>query len=379
MKVRTLFLGILVADILVSIANGQALPCGCADKADLLDQLNRSNAALNEIAQLQKTIPAGASINQKASEPNASKTWKEVISDTLDKAVNPVADSGARHGPAYADPTCQQINKGETACLRAFVERVKLPRQRVCEFEMKSGDVGSYMRVVSDMFNAEIAEVLKLLRPLQKSCLKDWFGTITYNETRSLSSNDRTSSGTAVASTDTIIRSGAIKLNGDPDTQVGSWQVGGRHTETKDSSGMRACTGGLKTANANTPYETHYREEFDRSGSSVGNLKVNIGEPSENSIGIDFQLPEIKVLMNGNRSDVRTSGCPNDNLSKTEPIVMDTIFDPQRYSFDATFFPGDLQKISGTGAQDMLPPIKNDKMSMSNTIRVTYNLYRFVK
>ena len=163
---------------------------------------------------------------------------------------------------------------------------------------------------------------------------------------------------------DTMTRSGRIMVNGDP-RPFSTWEVEGKYVYNKTGSSWSYCTAYDRKTNKQTPYSTTHRNEIDKTGTQPANIGLNIGEPENNRVSIEFDVPPIKVLNKGNTTNIRQDGCPGGSLNEVVPFNAETVYDASHYTSPtgAPYFKADPEKISGSEIKD-------------GTIKVTYNLYR---
>ena len=385
MKVHA-FIGFLLCSIFVSVATSELIaqnpPCGCEDKADLLNQLNRANAAMYKIQHYLNTLKLDAYVNE-IKDAETTLTLEKAINHLINREMQSVEDKNARKMSFTLDPnSCATTGSADSACLKLVLDKIAKFQQDLCLYDkkMEKGGfvtVGEYLLKFSEMYKIEIAEILKLLRGLPARCRPgDWFGMIRYTELREMNTKE-SAKGREEASQDTLKRTGMISLTGIEGNPFSSWQAGGKHKETKDTKGTMYCTASDRWAKKETPYETHFIVEFDRNGTTSLNMQVEIGDLEEgNLVPIGFQIPSMKVMMIGKTTDTRNSGCPGDNINNNIPLSTDTVFESSRFNFKGRYFSGDPEKISGSETIDQIPAVKTDKLTMSNTVQISYNLYK---
>jgi hypothetical protein len=395
MKVRAFLIGFFLCGIFVSIATSELIaqnpPCGCPDKVDLLEQLKIADAALNKIAELQKNLNPNDHLNEIEPEPNPTRqTKKNSIDNTLSYAVGQVKDKNwGIHLVRANEISCTGEFQTGTPCLTSLFQNMAKVQAEICLDNKKKFNVGkggssfevmtvaAYLSSRSEYYRRAVSEILKLLRSLPPSCRPgDWFGMIRYTETREMNTKD-SGKGREETSQDTLTRTGMISLTGTDPNASSSWQAGGKHKETKDTQGTMYCTASDRWAKKETGYETHFKVEFDRNGATALSMEVAIGDVEEgNLVPIGFQIPSMKVMMTGKTTDTRNSGCPGDDINNIIPLSTDTVFDSQQFNFKARYLSGDPERISGSETIDVVPVIKSDKLTMSNTVQVSYSLYK---
>jgi hypothetical protein len=396
MKVRAFVIGFLLCGIFVSIAtsegSAQNPPCGCEDKADLLEQLKIADAALAKIAELQKTFKLTDQLNELEPEPNPGRqTKKNSIDQALSGAVGQVKGKNwGVHLVRANEITCTGEFQPGTPCLVSLFRNLAQVQAEICFSDKKKYNVGKggsslevmtvggYLSSRSEYYRRAVSEILRLLRALPSKCVPgDWFGMIRYTELREMNTKE-SAKGREESSQDTLTRSGTITLTGTAEgNPFSSWEAGGKHKETKDTTGTMFCTASDRWAKKETPYETHFKVEFERNGATSLNMEVAIGEVEEgNLVLISFQIPRMNVMMTGKTTDTRTSGCPGDNINNNIPLSTDTVFESSRFNFKGRYFSGDPEKISGSETIDEIPAVKTDRLTMSNTVQVSYSLYK---
>jgi hypothetical protein len=363
-------------------------PCKCPDVPDLINEFNKANAALDEIQRQEKMIKGNYRVRDFTL---GSHPALQAIKDAMSLAE----DKNAKNASGWTDGvTCQAKVNAKSDCLESLIEQREAITEEYCKAFFKSKppgtsdhadmyymlDIQSYLKEQKEAYSSEVKAILKLLYELRKTCpLNDWFGTISYTRTMQNEYFNKTSSGQEQKSIDTRTINGTIRFTGVSGEPFSTWEVGGKHLETAESQGMRPCTGGLATAKNEGHYEKKYRQELDVTGAEALKTTVNIGEPEEGSkIGIGFKVPEIKVKLSGQTTSSDKSGCPqpNGDSESTTPRNDETRFDSQNVNFTGDFFIGNPEKISGSVTINNLPPIKNDKITMSDTTVITYRLYR---
>lgn len=118
--------------------------------------------------------------------------------------------------------------------------------------------------------------------------------------------------------------------------------------------------------------------EINKSGGGSLPIEVNFNEPDEDSkIEISFRIPDVEVRGDGQSTSSRESGCPNDDVNETNPIINPNFnLNSEPLIFKGAYFKGDPEKISGSETINFLPPFKNDFMTMTHTVQVNCTLYK---
>lgn len=350
-------------------------PCKCEDKADLLNQLQMANAALNKIQQYLKTVKPTEMVNDFASAPNPTGITKRVrVFDAIAEEMRSVEQKDA-HAMIFIidNETCKVTSAADTPCLKSLIDQTLLIKQELTCERGKNGSLSDYLRGLSEVYNYEIAQILKRLSVLPKSCRPDnWFGTIRYSYFRKDYNKDE-KPGIVHTIEDILTIDGIIRLDGFFAYEYpSSWEAGGKYVENKESNGMRPCIGGLKPGKADTQYQTKFIFKWDKSGSKVKDTEVTIGEPDEGSkIPIGFRIPEITVKTSGYKKGSSTSGCPKPNGDfdgPPEPWDIEFPLDSQKINFIGSYFLGNPEKISGSETLES---------GKTGTVVVTYSLYKF--
>jgi hypothetical protein len=362
----TLTIVLLIAPVTLRAQGGQSGPCSCADKADLIDQLNKASAAMNTISNLLQTLSSQNELVETiptAGNPN-KMSWKEIID-----AV--VYQSGYLVSDASTSKSCEFKALETTACMKSLSAKLAPYRKDLCT--VFKFTVGQYLLKLSEIYRKDIAEILARLSAVEKKCRPtSWFGTIRYSFVQS----DQSTTNRPPAETHTIEDSlkidGIIRLDGDYALEYPSnWESGGKYDENKISNGPRPCTGGLATAKMDGNYKTTYIFRLDKSAPPLSkNTEVAIGEPDQGKIPIGFWRPKFTLNAVGFIRRSYTSDCPTHDGEydgPSEPYAMEIPLDAERINFDASYFPGSPEKISGTSI------IESGK---TVNVKVTYNLYK---
>ncbi len=371
------------------IAQPAAGPCKCEDKADLINQLNMANAALNTIQQYLMTTKKTDLVNEIAPAPNSTGVTKGAnVINAINQAISSVHQTGAHAGSVTTSTiTCESKAEADTSCLKSLYELYGADRRDFCQREKVKQKLGEnddimnflplndYLFSLRDAYSHLIKEILNRLNAMPKSCrFNSWFGTIRYSYTRKdHKDQDRPQYNETHSFDDTLTLDGIIRLDGDYSFEYpSSWQVGGKNEEKKHSSGMLSCKGGLKQEGDKHKYETDFIFTWDKSGSKVGNTEVNIGELFETGkIPIQFKIPEITMTTNGYSKSSSKSDCPKPNGDfdgPPEPWNITIPLGSQKIPFNGSYLPGNPEKISGS---DTIESGKTD------TAVVIYNLYKF--
>jgi len=200
--------------IVPAALKAQTSPCSCKDKADLINQLNKTSAALNKLQQYLTTLKPTDMTDEIPSSPMDNKlTWKQIIDAAAYDAGYYVEDTNAGIMAVMIDSvTCGSTISAGTPCLRSLAEKISKFRESDCRIlknPKRSQIALNYVMSLSDTYRLEIAEIIKYLRALPKGCINDWFGLITYNET---TTNNSTIGNTTVE--DNMTRTGRMSLNG---------------------------------------------------------------------------------------------------------------------------------------------------------------------
>lgn len=380
LKVFVLSIAFLIFPVAV---NAQAGPCSCKDRSDLVNQLNRANAAMSTAQYFRQAM--GEHLSRHISEildgPNPENTtYKEMIDADISDDVNIVDDSKA--GGVYIKTdgsTCEPTVSATSACLKSLGEKIAPAHKSLCE-RRKSGmgngrlTVDVYLGGLIDLYNAEIAAISNLLKSIQKTCaFDDWIGTIRYSLVQRNSSKNQ-KPGVTESVEDTLNIDGMIRLNGKYPLNYwkypSSWEATGKYDENKESNGPRACKGGVRTAVLDGRYQTKHVFKWDKNGQTSEDTEVSIGEvQAGNKVPIEFRIPKIILKTSGHSNDSYTSTCPKPNGDFDGPAVpwnVEIPLDSQKVSFVGSYFPGNPEKISGSSTLE----------SGKTTVIVTYNLYK---
>lgn len=362
--------GLVVIFLVASVAISAQGPCACKDKADLINQLNRANAALNTVEFYLKTANPSDMTNEIPDWPADNKeTWKEILNGAISQASLDVDNSNAQVMIIKTDSSTCEPTVTAGACLKSIADKSAPAHKEVCMLEKnpRSGGgiaVEHYLRKMTEVYRAEIAEILKTLRALPKECkIFDWFGSITYIE--STAENFVMDEGKTTVE-NTMIRRGRILVNGDP-RPFSSWEVTGKYSYVKTGSSYSYCTATDRRSDKRTPYETSWRQEWDKTGSQPANIEVSIGEPEENRVPVSFAVPPIKMANKGGTTDSRKDGCPKASFNNYTPFNANIDLSASPVNSSAPYFKADPEKLSGSETKDI----------PSGTITVTFNLYRF--
>jgi len=370
---------VLLAAIAVA---AQAGPCSCKDKADLINQLNRANAAYSSVKYLQLAMGDHNKrpVNELLDGENPGNlNYKDVIDQELSDDVNAVNDPKAGTILIKTDAsTCEPTVSASTACLKSIAEKLAPRRKEFCIKQRDSFTTGNPMRVstyldfLDQWYKTELAEIAARLSALQKSCRPtDWIGTIKYSfDSRNFNKNEKP--GAVETIEDTLTIAGIIKLNGDYALEYpSSWEAGGKYEENKESKGSRPCKGGLATAKLDGQYQTNHIFKWNKNGQISRNTDVSIGDVQEgNKVSIDFRIPKIVMKTSGSSKDSYVSNCPKPNGDfDGPPTPWDVEFplDSQMINFVGSYFPGNPDKISGSATLES---------GKTGTVIVTYNLFK---
>lgn len=364
--------------------NAQAGPCACKDKADLINQLNKSSAALNAIQQYLKTTKPTDMTNEIPATPANNKlTWKEIINGAIYQAGLDVDDANAQAMIIKTDSSSCGVTTAGTQCLKSIADKSSILHEVACLFEKnpKSGgvvDVPNYLRKVSDAYRAEVAEILNRLKALQKTCkLDDWIGTIQYSfVSRAFNKNEKP--GVVETIEDTLTINGIIRLKGEYPLNYwkypSSWEATGKYDEFKETKDTLPCKGGLATAKLDGKVQSKHIFKWDKTGESHEDTDVSIGDVQEgNQVPIDFRIPKIVLKTSGYSRDSYLTDCPKPNGDFDGPSVpwdVEIPLDSQRINFVGSYFPGSPEKISGSATLES---------GKTGTVIVTYNLYKLYK
>ena len=369
----------LIVPIVVS-AQG---PCICKDKADLLNQLNKANAAFNSLQQYLKTLKQTDLADEIPPVPSGNRlTWRQIIDGTAYDAGYDVEDVNAGIMIVKIDSvTCGSTVTAGTACLKSLAEKVSRSLNATCASsnKLKSQVALDYVLKLSDSYREEIAEIIKYLRALPKECpLNDWFGTINVSEEIRNDSTE-TRKGTVTTMNDKTVRTGRIVLMGSEETNSYSsfWTVSGGSKFSSETNSASPCSGGLGKKGPDMAWNGGMTRTVDYSGGNPATTQVDIGDPEDNRSQISFALAQVNGQGKGKQREWRTDPCPDPKpIDKTFDMdIPDFVLSAGRIPpFRAVYFPaGDIEKLSGSETINMYPyPVPGQ----SHTIRVSYNLYR---
>ena len=125
-KAASFLFGITIIGVILLIVpipvNAQASPCTCKDRADLINQLNRANAAYSVVKYLYFQQAMGDHLNRPVNElldgeNPGNLNYKDVIDGELSDDVNAVNDPKASTIVIKTDAsTCEPTVSASTAC-----------------------------------------------------------------------------------------------------------------------------------------------------------------------------------------------------------------------------------------------------------------------
>ena len=360
-------------------AEAQAGPCACKDKADLLNQLYRANAATNSAQFLLQAMGNGDHGSRNVSEildgPNPEHVnYKEMIDEEISDDVNMVDDpkAGGIYIKTDASGTCEPNIIATSACLKSLAAKTAPAHKSFCEAKRTGLGRGtltvySYLNLLRQLYTAEITEILKLLHALPRECKPyDWVGLITYDETTIHITTIQDTPTVTETGEDIINRKGMIRLNGNPNP-FSTWEAGGKYSLTKTSKSWKYCTATDRRNDKRTEYATRFRIRWDNTGTQAANIEVTIDEPDGGRAVVSFRVPPIKVSQKGETTDILTGGCPKEAFNNSIPINNDSVFDSSPVSSSAPYFKAEPERLSGTDTK-IIPN--------GGAIKVTFNLYR---
>lgn len=368
---------LLVVPISVSAQSG---PCGCKDRDDLVNQLNKTNAALDAAEFYMKSAKPTDMTDEIPDWPAGNKqTWKEIIDGAISQASYDVDNPSAQGMIIKVDgSTCEPSITAGTKCLKSIADKSAPLHKAVCLRISRSGgglEVVNYLRSLSDALRAEVRDILSRLQALPKSCgLDDWVGSIRYSFVRTdYHKNEKP--GVVETIEDTLIIKGVIRLNGkyplDYWKYPSSWEATGEYGENKESKGTRACKGGLATAKQDGNYKRNHIFKWNKNGEASEDTDVSIGEVQDgNNVPIEFRIPKIVMKTSGFSKDSETSSCPKPNGDFDGPPTpwdAEIQLDSQKIFFIGSYFPGNPEKISGSSILES---------GKTGTAIVTFNLYK---
>ncbi len=388
MKAASFLIGITIFGVIMLITpipvNAQASPCTCKDRADLINQLNRANAAYSVVKYLYFQRAMGDHLNRPVNElldgeNPGNLNYKDVIDGELSDDVNAVNDPKASTIVIKTDAsTCEPTVSASTACLKSLAEKLAPRRKEFCIKQRDGFTSGRYMTVsdyldfLERLYKDEIAEIVARLSALQKSCRPaDWIGTIKYSfDQRNFNKNEKP--GVVETIEDTLKIDGIIRLNGDHALEYpSSWEATGKYDELKKSNGSLPCKGGLATAKLDGKYESKHIFKWDKNGQISRDTDVSIGDVQEgNKVTIDFRIPKIVLKTSGYSRDSYNTDCPKPNGNfdgPSTPWDVEFPLDSQMINFVGSYFPGNPDKISGSVTLES---------GKTGTVIVTYNLFK---
>lgn len=388
-----ILLSIVILTVPVVISGQPGGVCKCEDVPDLLDQLNKANAALAEIQNRQRTSKKTDMVNEVAPAPNPTgMTNSQSIVEAINRERDLAHDRNVRNDGSVAlnSVSCEITVKADTDCLKSVLDVYGMERKSSCENRkrvnklaasedaMNFWPVDDYLLKMAEDYRRMIAEILKRLTTIDKKCSRlDWFGSIMVSEEIKNESNE-SRNGTVTTMNDNTIRTGTIILSGREETNGyrSFWNVSGGSKFSSVTNSASPCSGGLGTKGPDLAWNGGMTRSVDYSGGSPATVQVDIGDPENFRVQIGVGLGQVNAQGKGKVHEWRTNPCPDGKAidRSFDMDIPDFVLNAGRVPpFLAPYFSGDPEKLSGSETINMFPyPVAGQ----SHTVRVSYNLYR---
>jgi hypothetical protein len=384
------FLSILLSNAPAEASARPVAPCTCADVIDLINELNQANEVLDALDEFEARIVRPA-VGMNLLTPGAATALDLALKGAISRVRS--TDPKTRTGSGDTDSvSCKAKVEAPTDCLKLVIGLRESVNERYCTIaksreKFKDNDrrnswpMQTYIEEHRQAYFAEIAEIQRILNTLPSACLPGtWFGTVVVHELLAQKTVITSPNGAVETTDDHTTRRGTIWLDGYPKSNSSSWEVGGKYSNTKVSSGTIYCKGGLAGASELKSLLTSSAIEINKSGGGPRSVEVSVGEPEEDGkIAVHFRIPDIDARGDGQTKSFRKSGCPNDDVDETKPMIAPNYkLNSEPVPGKGTYSKGDKagpEKITGHEKMELIS-YKNDRLTMTHTIQVWYKLYK---
>ena len=377
--------------------------CGCADVPDLLNRLNMAHAAIDkyrsERPAIRKKMETDPVVTDALS-PDGELTNYDALQKSVEsaqaKVQDPNASVGVKANTRWLDCKTWYDKGSASTCVYFSLDAHEAVHRRACDAYVakRPGIVASIVhgspaidlidKVDEEIaaYEAEVAEIRRLLRALPASCRPgSWVGVIQATEVKRLNITERTklSNPLALESVRTIQdefnRFGAVRYRGQASTAGWTSQT---LKKVHSTSGMQlSCSGGLRTPKPDrTQINIHYMEHSGTGGSTEVPLVLFSAPTEALEYTLSLRIPAMSAHITLEGYETSSGGCQDRNET-----FSGTFIEPRYEASDVLLIQEPKAPyttvLEGTKRFDLMPfRVQIPGVTSEHTIEVTWHLHK---